>query len=197
MKLFVIEICAIALLIVAFAFVFNLYKRFYKYFSKPSDSNLLEIESVDENDEEPEKMKFTPPVIVINTPEDSMKPKSGNIEDCTNKAESSVIKEEPTKACSSSDTEPNKISNDITTRIIPDSKTSENYPDYSPVIKEPKTKIYSSSDTGSPHICTKAPTRTYSGKNSSEADTSPILVEPKTRIFTGAVKLSEPPTKRI
>ncbi len=198
MKLFVIEIFAIALLIVAFAFVFNLYKRFYKYFSKSADSNQPETESVDETvDEEPEKTKFTPPVIVVNTPDDSKKPENGNNEDCLNETESSVIKEEPTKSYSLADTEPDTISNDITTRILPDCKASESYPDSPPIMREPKTRIYSPSDTESPDICTKTPTKIYSGKNSSEADTSPVLVEPKTRIFTGTVKLSEPPTQKI
>lgn len=198
MKLFVIEIFAIALMIVAFAFIFNLYKRFYKYFSKSADSNQPETESVDETvEEEPEKTKFTPPVIVISTPDDSKKSENGNNEVRPDETESSVIKEEPTKAYSLADTEPDTFSNDITTRILPDCKASENCPDSPPIMREPKTRIYSPSNTESHDICVQPPTRIYSGKKTSDADTSPILVEPKTRIFTGTVKLSEPPTKKI
>lgn len=194
MKLFIIEIFAIALLIVAFAFIFNLYKRFYKYFSKSDDTKQPGTEATEETKvNNPKKAKFTPPVIVINTPDDSKKSEKDNNVNCPDETDSSVIEEEPTKTCILADIESDQNPKDITSRIPPDYKSADGYPDSSPIQKEPKTRIYSPSDAGSPDICSKV----YPGKDSSETGASAVLVEPKTRVFTGKVKLSEPPTKRL
>lgn len=62
MKLFVIELCAIVLLIVLFAFACNLYRRFYTYFSKYTGS---ERQESDLGKDDKGKGGFAPPDKII------------------------------------------------------------------------------------------------------------------------------------
>lgn len=148
MELFVIEIIAIVLLIIVLAFVFNLYKRFYKYFSRSTESNQPDAEPSEETeDKEPEKARFTPPVIVINNPSVPEEPTITTDVSPVDEEEPAVIKAEPqTRLYSPDDSGGIKdISPDMTTRLYLGKDTPVS--DSSSVPQEPVTKLYNGADS--------------------------------------------------